>query len=58
MTYTVIIKKTERWWNGWIEEVGGVCSQGETLAELMESPLSVFEEAIEMEFPRTPSRIA
>ncbi len=46
--YTAVIKKTESWWIGWIEEIPGVNSQGETRAELLANLRSALGEAIEM----------
>ncbi|MEE9312911.1 MAG: type II toxin-antitoxin system HicB family antitoxin [Planctomycetota bacterium] len=46
--YTAVIKQTEKWWIGWIEEISGVNSQGETRVELIENLRSALTEAIEM----------
>jgi predicted RNase H-like HicB family nuclease len=48
MNYTAVIQQRERWWIGWIAEVPGVNSQGETRAELIENLQSALEEALEM----------
>jgi predicted RNase H-like HicB family nuclease len=48
MNYTAVIQQRERWWIGWIAEVPGVNSQGETRAELIANLHSALEEALEM----------
>lgn len=48
MNYTAVIQQRERWWIGWIVEVPGVNSQGETRDELIENLQSALEEALEM----------
>jgi predicted RNase H-like HicB family nuclease len=48
MNYTAVIQQRERWWIGWIAEVPGVNSQGETRAELIANLQSALEEALEM----------
>lgn len=48
MAYTAIIKQDQGWWIGWIEEIPGVNSQGETREELMENLASALAEAIAM----------
>ncbi|HEX8359874.1 MAG TPA: type II toxin-antitoxin system HicB family antitoxin [Longimicrobium sp.] len=47
-SYTAIVQQRELWWIGWIEEVPGVNSQGETREELLENLRSALEEALEM----------
>ena len=46
--YTAVVQQRERWWVGWIEEVPGVNSQGETRAELIANLHSALEEALEL----------
>lgn len=46
--YTAVIQQRGRWWVGWIEEVQGVNSQGETREELLDNLRSALEEALEM----------
>ena len=46
--YTAVVQQRETWWIGWIEEVPGVNSQGETREELLENLRSALEEALEM----------
>ena len=48
MNYTAVVQQRERWWIGWIAEVPGVNSQGETREELIENLHSALEEALEM----------
>lgn len=54
--YTAIVQKDGRWWVGWLEEIPGVSSQGETREELMENLRSALGEALEMN--RTDARQA
>ena len=46
--YTAIIKRDGPWWVGWVEEVPGVNSQGESREELVENLRSALQEALEM----------
>ena len=46
--FTAVIQRDGEWWIGWIEEVPGVNSQGETRDELVENLRSALSEAIEM----------
>lgn len=45
--YTAFIKKSERWWIGWIEEIPGVNCQEATRGELLESLRITLREAIQ-----------
>ncbi|CAA9343400.1 MAG: hypothetical protein AVDCRST_MAG68-3166 [uncultured Gemmatimonadetes bacterium] len=47
-SYRAVIQQREGWWIGWIEELPGVNSQGETREELLENLRSALEEAVEM----------
>lgn len=47
-SYTAVIQRDDPWWIGWIEEIPGVNSQGETREELLENLRSALGEAIEM----------
>lgn len=47
-SYTAVIRKDGPWWIGWIEEVRGVNSQGESRDELIGNLRSALIEAIEM----------
>ncbi len=46
--YTAVIQKTDRWWIGWIEEIPGVNSQGETRDELISNLRSALSEGLEI----------
>ena len=46
--YTAVVRKDDGWWIGWVEEIPGVNSQGETREELIENLRSALEEALEM----------
>jgi predicted RNase H-like HicB family nuclease len=46
--YTAAIRRDGKWWIGWIEEVPGVNSQGETREELLANLREALIEAIEM----------
>jgi len=46
--FTALIKYDDPWWIGWIEEIPGVNSQGETREELLLNLRSALEEAIEL----------
>jgi predicted RNase H-like HicB family nuclease len=46
--YTAIIQQHGEWWIGWVEEVPGVNSQGQTRNELLENLGDALEEALEM----------
>lgn len=45
MEYTAVIKNTDEWWIGWIEEVPGVNCQERTRDELLESLKDALKEA-------------
>jgi predicted RNase H-like HicB family nuclease len=46
--YTAVIKQDGGWWIGWVEEIPGVNSQGETRQELLDNLRSALAEALEM----------
>ena len=46
--YTAVIRRDGRWGIGWVEEVPGVNSQGETREELLSNLREALAEAIEM----------
>lgn len=46
--YTAVIRRDGEWWIGWIEEVPGVNSQGETREELIENLRSALREGLEL----------
>jgi len=47
-SYTAVLQQPGEWWIGWVEEVPGVNSQGQTREELMENLRDAVEEALEM----------
>jgi predicted RNase H-like HicB family nuclease len=47
-SYTAVVQQHGQWWIGWIEEVPGVNSQGQTREELLENLSDALEEALEM----------
>lgn len=47
MNYTAVIQQHDEWWIGWVEEVPGVNSQGETREELLENLSDALGEALE-----------
>ena len=47
-TYTAVVQSHGAWWIGWIEEVPGVNSQGQTREELLDNLRDALEEALEM----------
>lgn len=46
--YTAVVQRDGDWWIGWLEEIPGVNSQGETREELMANLESALAEAIEL----------
>ncbi len=46
--YTAVIQQSGAWWIGWVEEIPGVNSQGETREELVENLRSALQETLEM----------
>jgi predicted RNase H-like HicB family nuclease len=48
MNYTAVIQRDGEWWIGWVEEIPGVNSQGETREELLDNLRSALKEALEM----------
>ena len=46
--YSAVIRQDGPWWIGWIEEVSGVNSQGETRDELIANLREALAEALEM----------
>jgi predicted RNase H-like HicB family nuclease len=46
--YTAVIRRDGDWWIGWVEEISGVNSQGETREELLDNLRSALNEALEM----------
>ena len=46
--YTAVVQRDGDWWIGWVEEVPGVNSQGQTREELLENLRDALSEALEM----------
>ena len=46
--YTAIIQRHNEWWIGWVEEIPGVNSQGQTREELLDNLRDALDEALEM----------
>ncbi len=46
--YTAVIQRDGIWWIGWVEEIPGVNSQGDTREELLDNLRSALQEALEM----------
>jgi predicted RNase H-like HicB family nuclease len=46
--YTAVVQQRGPWWIGWVEEIPGVNSQGESREELLSNLQSGLEEALEM----------
>jgi len=47
-TYTAVVQQSGEWWIGWVEEVPGVNSQGQTRDELLDNLCDALAEALEM----------
>jgi predicted RNase H-like HicB family nuclease len=47
-SYTAIVQRHGDWWIGWVAEVPGVNSQGQTREELLENLRDALDEALEM----------
>ena len=47
-TYSAVVQQHDHWWIGWIEEVPGVNSQGNSREELLDNLRDALEEALEM----------
>jgi predicted RNase H-like HicB family nuclease len=46
--YTAVVKESDGWWIGWIEEVPGVNCQEATREELLDSLRETLREALEL----------
>jgi len=46
--YTAVVQQDGVWWIGWVEEVPGVNSQGQTRDELLDNLRDGLAEALEM----------
>jgi len=47
-SYTAVVQQDGQWWIGWVEEIPGVNSQGQTRGELLENLGDALEKALEM----------
>jgi predicted RNase H-like HicB family nuclease len=47
-TFSAVIQQHGDWWIGWVEEIPGINSQGQTREELLENLRDALEEALEM----------
>jgi predicted RNase H-like HicB family nuclease len=47
-SFTAVVRQTDKWWIGWVEEVPGVNSQGATREELLDNLRDALDEALEM----------
>jgi predicted RNase H-like HicB family nuclease len=47
-SFTALVQQQGEWWIGWVEEVPGVNSQGQTREELLDNLRDALEEALEM----------
>ena len=54
--YTAVVRRDSEWWIGWVEEIPGVNSQGETREELLDNLRSAVKEMLEMNRCRGPDR--
>lgn len=54
--YKAVVRQDGGWWIGWIEEIPGVNSQGETRDELMANLRSALTEVLELN--RAASRVS
>ena len=46
--FTAVVQRDGAWWVGWIEEIPGVNSQGESREELMENLQYALREMLEL----------
>jgi predicted RNase H-like HicB family nuclease len=54
--FTAVVKRDGKWWIGWVQEISGVNSQGESREELIANLRSALKEALE--FNRSEALIA
>ena len=47
-SYAAVIQRHSEWWIGWVEEVPGLNSQGQTREELLDNLRDALDEALEM----------
>ena len=55
-TYTALIRQSEGWWIGWIQEVRGVTCQERTRSELLDTLQITLREALEFDTPEASRR--
>ena len=55
-TYTALIRQSEGWWIGWIQEVRGVICQERTKSELLDTLQITLREILEYETPEVSLR--
>ncbi|HBI44537.1 MAG TPA: hypothetical protein DDY78_17050 [Planctomycetales bacterium] len=48
MCYTAVVQQHGEWWIGWVAEVPGVNSQGQSREELLDNLRDALDEALEM----------
>jgi predicted RNase H-like HicB family nuclease len=46
--FKAVVQRDGRWWVGWVQEIPGVNSQGESREELMENLQSALKEMLEL----------
>jgi predicted RNase H-like HicB family nuclease len=46
--FTAVVQRDGPWWVGWVQEIPGVNSQGESREELMENLKSALKEMLEL----------
>jgi predicted RNase H-like HicB family nuclease len=46
--FTAVVQRDGRWWVGWIQEIPGVNSQGESREELMQNLQSALREMLDL----------
>jgi predicted RNase H-like HicB family nuclease len=46
--FTAVVQRDGHWWVGWVQEIPGVNSQGESREELMENLQSALKEMLEL----------
>lgn len=46
--YTAVVQQDGEWWIGWVEEVSGVNSQGQTRDELLKNLRDALEDVLEL----------
>lgn len=57
MKYRAIIKKTGKWWIGWLVDLPGVNAQEKTREKLIESLVIGAEEMLSLEVPFEPDAV-